>query len=109
MSTSTINIRGRKITVSGFSTDDGMVVATITVGGRNYECAEYYDCTGVVNDTADSHMNVNGIYNAEAGHMEPFTEGGMDLDDYLTWSQIETFVRTKMHEYIAAITKLAAA
>lgn len=82
-----------------FLGDFDQVRAILTVDGTDYECLEYVD-EGIVNNTADSHMSVNGIYNVESGLNEPFIARGMDKEDYIRWSAIEALVRKEMQSFI---------
>ncbi|WP_284776556.1 hypothetical protein [Agrobacterium sp. lyk4-40-TYG-31] len=76
-----------------------MVRAILTVDDTDYECVEYVD-DGMINDSADSHMNVNGIYDIESRRSVPFVEGGMYKEDYLRWEAVEKFVRHEMQSFV---------
>lgn len=96
MNTAVENVSISEISFHG---DFDQVRAILTVGDTDYECLEYVD-DAIVNNTADSHMRVNGIYNLRSKRNEPFIERGMDREDYIRWSAIEDFVRSELQAFV---------
>jgi hypothetical protein len=89
-----------------------MVECEFVFDGARYECAEYFtveDGEVTVDDTADSHMRVNGIRNWTEGYMQPFVENSMDRDDYVAWLYNEKQVRDGMQAWLGENTKFRTA
>jgi hypothetical protein len=80
--------------------DNRMVTCTLTVAGRDYECAEYIDADDDLCTGSDSHLSVNGIRNVGTGKMEPFVDNTMDGDDYKLWTDAEGVVVTTMKAFL---------
>jgi len=80
--------------------DNRMVTCTLTVDGRDYECAEYIDRYNDIDTSADSHMSINGILNVSASKMEPFVDNTMDGDDYETWMLARRLVEAGMQAFL---------
>lgn len=78
-----------------------MVGCTLVFDGQIFFCAEYFDEDGHVDDSADSHMSVNGIHNLHKRRMEPFISNGMERDDYVRWTSAENVVRGAMQVFVA--------
>lgn len=78
-----------------------MVGCTLVLDGVRYDCAEYFDDDGHIDDSADSHMTVNGIFNLQSGRMEPFISDGMERADYVRWTNAKNVVLGAMHVFVA--------
>jgi len=94
--------------------DSPMVNVTFTVSNTThrftvvYECGEYVDEDGTVNDTTESHMNVNGIYNRTYRFRQAIVDRGMEPDERATWTKVEEFLREQMQDFVESNLKQAA-
>lgn len=93
--------------------DSDMVVAKMRIEHTasnftvDYQCSEFVD-DGVVNDTADSHLSVNGIWNSTYGFRQPIVDYGSGDDDRAEWMKVETFIRNTMQSFVDQHFKKAA-
>lgn len=93
-------------------TDCGpMVGCTLVLDGKLYECTEYVTAEGYVDDSADSHMTVNGIFNLQSRKMEPVFFNGMERAEFTRWTDANNVVRGAMQTFVteALFPKSAAA
>ena len=82
-------------------TDRGpMVGCTLVLDGKLYECNEYFDTGGYVDDSTDSHMSVNGIFNLQTRKMEPVFFNGMERADFGRWVDANNVLRGVMQAFV---------
>ena len=118
MTTKNINDR-LLVTVYGLRMDTAydcspMVLANMRVENLTHkfeteiECAEYVD-NGIVNNTADSHMHVNGVYNATYRfRMAIVDRGETDPESMKDWMEVDKCLRSAMQSFVDDNMKQAA-